>query len=337
MLNARLELNLQGQKKLKDANKPKIGISKMETYWKQIIDALPVIISRHDSIGYISFNKYGSNLTGYSEDEWINMPIDERSLIFDFPAKPETLIYFEMFSKQGKNPEKDIVELEFKLKTKEGKWIWLFSTNTYIFNPDKNDFEILIAAIDVTERKNHEIEIEKLNNELESLLIRERNLAGEKQEWMEQQISEKNRELNRLAVYLTEKNNCLLKLKNQAASLANASIKDLKKTAKQIIKSIDEKLNNQSVWNTFEIQFEAANPNYIHNLLKIYPELSHKEIKVCTLIKLDLSTKAISTILNLSTRTIDAHRYSIRKKMQLNKNDQLSVILNSVDAQIQNT
>jgi PAS domain S-box-containing protein len=325
-----LEANNKRIKELHSSNSPKLDENSMDSYWKQIVDILPISVSIHDFTGYVSLNKYGSELSGYTEEEWVKMPLEERALIYDFPQKPETLIFFDMFQKQGKISGKEMVELEFRLKKKNGEWLWLYTTNSYIFNPLKNDFEMLSAALDVTNRKNHELEIEKLNQELNELLERERLLAQEKQELMEKQIEDKNAELNRLAVYLTEKNNCFLNLKKQAKKLAGADSDELENITKTIIESIDSKINSQNAWNTFEIQFKAANPNYINNLRILYPDLSKMEVKVCTLIKLDLSTKAISSLLNLSTRTVDAHRYNIRKKMNHNNHTQLSQILNSI-------
>jgi PAS domain S-box-containing protein len=330
VLNGRLEVHNQRVNLLSSVAVDLNEISDKENYWKDILDALPISVSLHDSVGYTTLNKFGQNLSGYSEEEWIKMAEEERALIFEFPAKPETLVFFEMMTRQGKNPEKDMIELEFKLRTKEGKWLWLYSTNSFVFNPAKKDFEVLTAALDVTERKNHELEIEKLNSELEELIARERVLAEEKQAWLEQQILDKNKELNRLAVLLTEKNNCLVRLKKQASSLSDVSAKELKLMAQKIIKTIDDKLNSQSAWNTFEIQFETANPQFIKTLLELYQNLTQTEVRICTMLKIELSTKAIATILNLSNRTIDAHRYSIRKKMNLGPKEQLSLTLNSI-------
>lgn len=53
--------------------------------------------------------------------------------------------------------------------------------------------------------------------------------------------------------------------------------------------------------------------------LKKTAKLSPKEIQLCTMIKTGLSTKEISKLLNISARTIDKHRNSIRKKLGLSK------------------
>jgi PAS domain S-box-containing protein len=330
LLNGRLEVHNQRLKNLNNDGFVKHEINNLDSYWKQIIDAIPVSVVLHDTVGYKWINKYTTILSGYTNDDWVNMSEQDRALIFEFPSKPETLVFLDMFTKEGKNPKTDSVNLEYKIKTKDGQWLWIFSTNSFIYNPQKDDFEVLSTAFDITDRKNHELEIEKLNQELNTVLERERKLAEEKQALMQQQIIDKNRELNRLAVFLTEKNNCLVKLKKQASELSNVSIKELKRAAKTIIKSIDDKLNSQSAWNTFEIQFETANPRFIQRLIDKFNDLSQMEIKICTLIKLDLSTKAISTILNVSPRTVDSHRYSIRKKMKLGQKEQLSLILNSI-------
>lgn len=331
LLNGRLEVHNKRIKELhSDRGVKKIEISNIENYWKQIHDTLPVLVSLHNCVGYTSLNKYGQFLSEYTEDEWINMPEEERALIFEFPAKPETLIFFDMFTQQGKDTEKDSVELEMKLKTKTGKWLWLHTTNSYIYNPLKNDFDILSAALDITDRKNHEMEIERLNGELELLLERERKSSHEKEQLYKKQIEEKNRELSNLALYLTERSECLLKLKDQAIELSNATESEIKEKAMEIVKSIETKLNGQNAWLAFQVHFESLHPKYFQTLHESYPDLTQMELKVCSLVKLDLSTKAISTILNLSPRTVDAHRYNIRNKMKLNQEDQLSVFLNTI-------
>ncbi|MFH1050754.1 MAG: LuxR C-terminal-related transcriptional regulator [bacterium] len=328
-LNGRLEVHNQRLKKLHTKGYDDHSIDSIETYWKDILDAIPLSVILHDAVGYHWINKYSSNLSGYSNEEWKNMTNEERALIFEFPAKPETLLYMEMMTKQGKDPSKDSIDLEVKLKKKDGQWIWLFTTNSFIYNPQKDDYEYLTTSMDITERKNHELENERLNKELEELIARERKLSKENEDLLKQQISEKDKELNRLAVFLTEKNNCLLKLKKQATTFAKASSKSIKDIASKIITSIDEKLNNESAWTTFEIQFETANPQFSSKLLKLYPNLTVTELRICTLSKLELSSKAIAQILNLSPRTVESHRLSIRKKMKLKNKEQLSVKLNS--------
>lgn len=329
-LNGRLEVHNSRLMELREDRAIKLDTSSIETYWKQILDALPVSVSLHDAVSYTTLNKYGSTLSGYSEEEWINMPETDRALIFEFPAKPETLVFFDMFTKQNKDPEKDIIELELKLRKKDGEWIWLHTTNSYVFNPLKNDFEVLTAAVDVTSRKNHELEIEKLNSELNVLIERERTYAIENEKMFEKKIEEKNRELSNLALYLTERSECLLKLKDQAIELSNANESEIKEKATEIVKSIETKLNGQNAWLAFHVHFESLHPKYFQTLHEHYPDLTQMELKVCSLVKLDLSTKAISTILNLSTRTVDAHRYSIRHKMKLDNHTQLTVFLNSI-------
>lgn len=329
-LNGWLKVSERGKENVQKKEHTSYKIDTSDTYWKQIMDALPIITYIYDSLGFKWISKNMLEVSGYTGEEWKNMSNEERSLRLEFPEKPESLVYYEMFAQQGKNPEHDSVELEYRFKRKDGQWIWIYSTNSYIYNPITNDFDIVSAAFDITERKNREIEIERLNTELEEAILRERKLAEEKNALMQKEIDDKNRELNRLAIYLTEKNSCLMRLKKQATDLSKAGAKELKNMVAGIVNSIEQKLNSEAVWNTFEIQFESTNPHFMKNLMNLYPELTQMELRVCSLIKLNLSSKAISTILNTSSRTVDTHRLNIRKKMNLNDKEQLTKLLNSL-------
>jgi PAS domain S-box-containing protein len=308
----------------------KYRIDSLEEYWKTILDSIPLVVFTNDSYKCRWINKECFKTAGYTQEEWINFSQEERSLLFDFSSCPDSIASYLEFTRQGKKPENNSIELEYKMKKKNGEWIWIYSTFSYIYDPIMKDFVAMGTALDITDRKKNELEIARLNTELEEALKRERMLADEKNTLMQKEIDDKNRELNKLAIYLTEKNNCLINLKKQASSLSKSSPKDLKKMAAGIIRSIDEKLNNEAVWDTFEIQFESANPYFMKNLIQLFPVLSIMELRVCSLLKLNLSSKAISTILNISSRTVDSHRLRIRKKMNLNEKEQLSIILNSI-------
>lgn len=94
-----------------------------------------------------------------------------------------------------------------------------------------------------------------------------------------------------------------------------------------IIDSVsDDKYRSGSVIDKemLEEHIIVSHNQFISNLSKLYPALSKKEKRICSLIKLQLSSKEIADILNLSSKSVDTYRYNIRKKMELSSKDSMS-------------
>ena len=78
---------------------------------------------------------------------------------------------------------------------------------------------------------------------------------------------------------------------------------------------------------TFEFKFAKIYPNFTRNLVDACGELTSTEIRVCMLIKMNYSNKEIIKNLNISSSTLANSRSSIRKKMGLKRNKNLSNFL----------
>lgn len=101
---------------------------------------------------------------------------------------------------------------------------------------------------------------------------------------------------------------------------------------------LDEKDENGIKRETFEfLQIELenriteSNGDFYKNLLAAYPDLKPTELKLCSYLRLNLSTKELAEVLNKSVRTIENTRFSIRKKMGLGPEDNLVAQLIAVE------
>ncbi|MEO6049316.1 MAG: LuxR family transcriptional regulator, partial [Candidatus Kapaibacterium sp.] len=83
----------------------------------------------------------------------------------------------------------------------------------------------------------------------------------------------------------------------------------------------------ESDWKIFERQLDQLHPDFLRTLSERYPDLTPAELKVCALLRTNLSTKDISGVLYLSERTVENHRYRIRRKMRLPADTNLSLLL----------
>lgn len=80
-----------------------------------------------------------------------------------------------------------------------------------------------------------------------------------------------------------------------------------------------------------ENRITESNGDFFKNLLAAYPDLKPTELKLCSYLRLNLSTKELAEVLNKSARTIENTRFSIRKKMGLEPEDNLVAQLIAVE------
>lgn len=139
------------------------------------------------------------------------------------------------------------------------------------------------------------------NTRKQAALYHEKNIR------LEHEVEEKNKELRALAIKLVQKNKTLGLLEKQSPDF-------LKEGPINVSADLDK-------------HFDEAHPDFLKKLTKDYPGLTPMEMKICTLLKIGLSTKEIADILFTSTRTVDTHRFRIRKKLQLSEYDNLSSFL----------
>ncbi|HYF02781.1 MAG TPA: tetratricopeptide repeat protein, partial [Patescibacteria group bacterium] len=145
---------------------------------------------------------------------------------------------------------------------------------------------------------------------------KERDLFRFKSEKLEGEVEEKSRELTSMAMRLIQKNEFLLKISQLAGTIpqrgdeTDAQLAILQREISHAIRSDDE-------WAVFEKQFQLVHRDFLLKLSGQYPQLTLEQHKVCALLKMKMSSKDIANLLCLSPRTVESHRYRIRKKMNL--------------------
>jgi AraC family transcriptional regulator, chitin signaling transcriptional activator len=105
---------------------------------------------------------------------------------------------------------------------------------------------------------------------------------------------------------------------------------DFNKLKSEIKKVIKSNAINKHEWESFESNLNQIHDEFIINLSKKYPNLTSKDIKLCVYLKMNLSSKEIAPMMNISFRGVELHRYRLRKKLNLNKDENLSKFLLSV-------
>nr|WP_199002383.1 histidine kinase [Flavobacterium sp. ASV13] len=108
------------------------------------------------------------------------------------------------------------------------------------------------------------------------------------------------------------------------------SEKDFNKLKSEIKKAIKINEVNKHEWEIFETNLNQIHNEFIINLSKKFPNLTPKDIKLCVYLKMNLSSKEIAPMMNISFRGVELHRYRLRKKLNLTQDENLSKFLLSV-------
>jgi DNA-binding CsgD family transcriptional regulator len=155
------------------------------------------------------------------------------------------------------------------------------------------------------EENNLLLEIKELENEQQLMKLRNEQLS--------QDVDNKNRELAVSTMSLNSKNELLAFIKE-----------DLKKTnqndslnIKSVISTINKNITEDDSWNVFKEAFDSADKDFLKRIKQLHPLLTPNDLRLCAYLRLNLSSKEIAPLFNISVRSVEIKRYRLRKKMDL--------------------
>lgn len=214
--------------------------------------------------------------------------------------------------------EKEIEYLQEKAR--QEKWIWggiiitvfLFSTLFFYFLRAKN--------INLSQKNI----ILKQDQEVANLEIIKSQLLQEK---LRQKLEANNRELASKALHLLNKNEILTtvtslldKFDVQHATANAKLIRNAKRT-------ISQNINLDKQWQDFKIHFEEVNTGFFTHLLERFPNLSQIDLRLCAYLLMNLDTKEIAQISNISPDSVRKRKQRLREKLQLSKDQDIKSVL----------
>lgn len=160
-------------------------------------------------------------------------------------------------------------------------------------------------------RKQKQAEREERRKLKRKKLKTAKELAQLKNEKLSAEIEGKNRELAVSTMSIIKKNEFLNHIKGELAKADNPT------RIKSVIKTIDRNITNDEDWKFFEEAFNNADKDFLKKIKKSHPELTPNDLKLCAYLRLNLASKEIAPLLNISVRSVEVKRYRLRKKMGL--------------------
>tara|TARA_R110002050_G_scaffold276690_1_gene421977 strand:- start:13653 stop:16445 length:2793 start_codon:yes stop_codon:yes gene_type:complete len=145
----------------------------------------------------------------------------------------------------------------------------------------------------------------------------ERAFIQIKNEKLNQDIEGKNRELAISTMSIIKKNELLRKIKKELKATKN------KEDITSAISLIDTNLNNNKDWKFFKQAFNNADKDFMDKIKAAHPELTPNDLRFCAYLRLNLSSKEMAPLLNISIKSVETKRYRLRKRLQLHHDDSL--------------
>lgn len=158
----------------------------------------------------------------------------------------------------------------------------------------------------------------------ENLAMKQRSSIAEAEliqlsnEKLQSEIALKNMELAKNTMSIVRKNELLIEIKTEL----EIQREELKyrlpnRYFDRIYKLIDDSINSEHDWAMFESLFDQAHENFFKRIKQNYPELTPSDLRLCAYLRLNLASKEIAPLLNISVRGVEEKRYRLRKKMHL--------------------
>ncbi len=165
-------------------------------------------------------------------------------------------------------------------------------------------------------RKENEFSAQAKKSEEEITTLKNEKLTAE--------INYKNKELANSAMHLISKNEFISKVKNQLNTIANTSSTATSKELQKIAKDIERNIASDDDWDQFQIHFDQVHGDFSRRLKTAYPHLTNQDMRLCAYLKLNMSTKEIANLLNITVRGVELSRYRLRKKLELERSVNLT-------------
>lgn len=184
----------------------------------------------------------------------------------------------------------------------------------------------LILAVEKVQERRLAIHKKKFEQEqerqryLHSLELdrKEKGLIALQNAKLESELQFKNKELATATMNLVERGGILLSIKEELqAVIKRLNVSNLQYEFRSVFRMISDTEKSDEDWNRFALYFDQVHNNFLSILKTRFPLLSPTDLKLCAYLRLNLTSKEIASILNISLKGVEVSRYRLRKKLNL--------------------
>jgi ligand-binding sensor domain-containing protein/DNA-binding CsgD family transcriptional regulator len=268
-------------------------------------------------------------LDNYSE-KWSQWSTDSYK---DFTNLPEGDYTFNLKAKNIYGVESDISSFQFTIsppwhRSRVAYYIYVFIllaftfgfTQFILFRIKLSNQKEKLKYEKELHKKDEQARYERVISEKEIIKLRNDKLRAEK--------VHRDKELANQTMGIIQKNKFLAKIALELQRIQSSTNDGAVKSKMVILKKrIDKEIDNIQQNQIFETYFEEVHKEFFEKLKERFPDLTANDLRLCAYIKMNISTKEIASLLNISYRGVEISRYRLRKKMQLSRETNLSIFL----------
>ena len=168
--------------------------------------------------------------------------------------------------------------------------------------------------------------LHRKQEDLEASEIRTDQLADE--------LRDRDRELTTFTLNLAQRSESITNLKLELDTLRRKAPRDLRGEIGKLSRRVANIADGAQEWENFQRYFDAAHPDLIKRLKTTYPDLTQNEFRLISLLRLNLTTKEMGSILGISPDSVKTARYRLRRKLDLPASTKLYDFLLSIGQQL---
>lgn len=252
--------------------------------------------------------EYQYQLEGFNE-KWSDWSFDS-NVVFD--NLPPGNYVFHVRAKVANSETDNIVSYSFSIQKPwySNNWALLLYFILFI---------VLVYYVNKIYKHYHQKEYEKIiaeNNLLLELkeLENKQEIMKIKNEQLTEVVDQKNKELAVSNMNLIKKTELLNIIKED---LKNSVDSNTNRNIKSVITTITKNVKEEDTWNIFKEAFDNVDNDFLKKVKQKHPSLTPNDLRLCAYLRLNLSSKEIAPLLNISVRSVEIKRYRLRKKMDL--------------------
>ncbi len=178
-------------------------------------------------------------------------------------------------------------------------------------------------------------EMTRQKNVLERDIDQKNRQIGQlEEEKLRNELNYKSDELTKTTLNVVRKNEMLQKIRKDAEGLSrtisDGNLVNIRRGMLRLIAQIDTNIEHDSDLDNFQHAFDAVHNDFFKKLDNLFPQLSLKDKMLCAYIKMNLMSKEIAPLLNISVRGVEISRYRLRKKLGLDEKANLAEYLQKI-------
>jgi ligand-binding sensor domain-containing protein/DNA-binding CsgD family transcriptional regulator len=273
--------------------------------------------------------EYSYRLSGFN-DEWSPW---SRTYVKEFTNLPDGHFTFQVKARNQLGIESLPDSLEFVIQPP-----WYESLAAYIAYVLISLSTVFLLIWIVNKRIEISNQRERLNNQriyeakeqeyIRQALEADKEIIRIKNENLQAEMILRDKELANQAMNLIRKNEFLTTLKEELKNLEqNCNDESMGERILSVITRINREVDSNKQREVFESAFDEVHEDFLDRLKAKYPALTPAELRVCAFLKMNISTKEIAPLMNISVRGVEICRYRIRKKMGISRETNLTGLL----------